>query len=178
LSIVGFSPGMQIVDLRTGQLTREGALLVQFMVDSVNGSGAVLTNDGDQIVTGKTISGNRNRLTDIETSSFEHPSGDGSYAVTAQEPGTTNNLAMWSNGDLVDGPVAADVLTTESGMMVNGNSTMQGPLVLASYELAEVPLAEDFPGGLIFVTDEAGGPTVAFSDGTDWFRVQDLAVIS
>lgn len=31
---------------------------------------------------------------------------------------------------------------------------------------------------LIIVTDEIGGPTVAFSDGTDWRRLQDLAVIS
>lgn len=32
--------------------------------------------------------------------------------------------------------------------------------------------------GWIFVTDETGGATPAFSDGTNWRRVSDLAVIS
>ena len=31
---------------------------------------------------------------------------------------------------------------------------------------------------LIFVVDETGGPTLAFSDGKDWLRVQDLAIVS
>lgn len=33
-------------------------------------------------------------------------------------------------------------------------------------------------GGLIFVPDEAGGAIVAFSDGTNWRRVTDRAVVS
>jgi len=32
--------------------------------------------------------------------------------------------------------------------------------------------------GLIFVYDESGGPTLAFSDGTHWLRVQDRAIVS
>lgn len=37
------------------------------------------------------------------------------------------------------------------------------------------------PGGppaLIYVTDEAGGPTIAFRDGAAWRRVQDRAVVT
>lgn len=30
----------------------------------------------------------------------------------------------------------------------------------------------------VFVTDEAGGPTPAYSDGTDWRRTSDGAVVS
>lgn len=33
-------------------------------------------------------------------------------------------------------------------------------------------------GGVIFVPDEAGGATLAFSDGAVWRRVQDRAVVS
>lgn len=33
-------------------------------------------------------------------------------------------------------------------------------------------------GALIVVTDETGGPTLAWSDGTDWRRTADNAVIS
>ncbi len=31
---------------------------------------------------------------------------------------------------------------------------------------------------IIFVYDEVGGPTLAFSNGTNWLRVQDRAVVS
>lgn len=33
-------------------------------------------------------------------------------------------------------------------------------------------------GGMIFVNDETGGATLAFSDGTNWRRVQDRAVVA
>jgi sugar lactone lactonase YvrE len=33
-------------------------------------------------------------------------------------------------------------------------------------------------GGMLYVTDEVGGPTMAFSDGTNWRRVQDRAIIA
>jgi len=33
-------------------------------------------------------------------------------------------------------------------------------------------------GGMIFVSDETGGATLAFSDGTNWRRVQDRAVVA
>ena len=32
--------------------------------------------------------------------------------------------------------------------------------------------------GLIFVSNEAGGATIAFSDGINWRRVQDRAIVS
>jgi hypothetical protein len=48
---------------------------------------------------------------------------------------------------------------------------------LPKYTVATLPSAET-EALLIYVVDEAGGPTVAFSDGTDWRRVQDRAVVS
>lgn len=33
-------------------------------------------------------------------------------------------------------------------------------------------------GGMIYVTDDVGGATPAFSDGTNWRRVADRAIIS
>jgi len=33
-------------------------------------------------------------------------------------------------------------------------------------------------GGMIFVSDETGGATLAFSDGTNWRRVQDRAIVA
>lgn len=34
------------------------------------------------------------------------------------------------------------------------------------------------PGQMIFVSNETGGATIAFSDGTDWRRIQDRAIVS
>lgn len=46
------------------------------------------------------------------------------------------------------------------------------------YTVATVPEAAKHTGFIIFVSDETGGATLVFSDGTDWRRVQDRAVIS
>lgn len=51
-------------------------------------------------------------------------------------------------------------------------------IFLPEFTVATVPEAADNKNGLIIVSDETGGRTVAFSDGTDWKRVQDLATIS
>lgn len=50
-------------------------------------------------------------------------------------------------------------------------------LTLDSYTVATLPPATT-PGQLIYVSNETGGATVAFSDGTNWRRVQDRAVVS
>lgn len=48
-----------------------------------------------------------------------------------------------------------------------------------SYTVAEAgALTYVNPGDMIFVSDETGGATMAFYDGTDWRRIQDRAVIS
>lgn len=57
------------------------------------------------------------------------------------------------------------------------NGILQHP-ILPSFTVATVPAAASYLGGLIFVSNEAGGATVAFSDGTNWRRVQDRVIIS
>ena len=48
-----------------------------------------------------------------------------------------------------------------------------------TYTVATVPSASsEGAGSVIFVSDETSGATLAFSDGTDWRRVQDRAVVS
>lgn len=51
------------------------------------------------------------------------------------------------------------------------------PHELRSFTVATVPSAA-FDGRLIYVTDEAGGEVPAFSDGTNWRRFTDRAIIS
>lgn len=63
-------------------------------------------------------------------------------------------------------------------LVKDGSETMTGPLPLASYEVAEVPDEATYTGALIYVSDESGGPTVAYSNGTNWRRVYDNAIVS
>jgi len=58
------------------------------------------------------------------------------------------------------------------------NQLVVGPLPHNEYLVANLPAAADHAGGTVAVTDETGGYTMAFSDGTDWRRVQDRAVVS
>lgn len=67
---------------------------------------------------------------------------------------------------------------TNASMKHDGTRPMTAPLLLKAYTVATLPTASLYTDGLISVTDEAGGYTLAFSDGTNWRRVQDRAVVS
>lgn len=49
---------------------------------------------------------------------------------------------------------------------------------LPGYTVAELPAAADHTRSMVYVTDEVGGAVPAFSDGSDWRRVTDRAVVS
>jgi hypothetical protein len=53
-----------------------------------------------------------------------------------------------------------------------------GPIPLDLYTVAGLPDATVSTGEIIFVLDESGGSIPAFSDGTDWRRVTDRAVVA
>jgi hypothetical protein len=53
----------------------------------------------------------------------------------------------------------------------------QGSQNLASYTVGALP-KPDLPSRWIFVSADAGGPTPAFNDGTNWRRASDRAIIS
>lgn len=60
----------------------------------------------------------------------------------------------------------------------DGTNGMIAPLQLATYLFDDVPDPALWEGAIIYVPDEAGGAVLAFSDGTDWRRTTDRAVIS
>lgn len=64
-------------------------------------------------------------------------------------------------------------LSMESGHIIN-----KLPIVVKSYTVATVPTASTYPDGVIIVSDETGGRTLATSDGTNWRRVSDGAIVS
>lgn len=47
-----------------------------------------------------------------------------------------------------------------------------------AYTVATLPDATRNRGLIVLVTDEAGGATLAFSEGSAWRRVQDRAVVT
>lgn len=59
----------------------------------------------------------------------------------------------------------------------DGTNAMTQPLQLAAFDVSDLPLAELWEGSLVYVSDESGGPVVAFSDGADWRRTTDRAVV-
>lgn len=85
--------------------------------------------------------------------------------------------SFWTNyhGAMAFTAAAGDITFTASA----GEVIMGSPCVMKSYTVATVPSASASGAGAeIYVTDETGGATLAFSDGTNWRRVQDRAVIS
>lgn len=60
----------------------------------------------------------------------------------------------------------------------DGSRGMTQPLSLSSVAVADLPTASEWEGAIVYVSDETGGATLAFSDGSDWRRVQDRAVVS
>jgi hypothetical protein len=55
---------------------------------------------------------------------------------------------------------------------------IDAPFPSFSTTVGGAPAAALYEGYIIYVTDETGGATLAFSDGTNWRRVTDRNVIS
>ena len=76
---------------------------------------------------------------------------------------------------LVEGSASVGTrLTAQDGRL---DALESGP-VAPSFTVAGAPAAAGRAGKMIFVTNETGGKVLAFSDGTNWRRVTDRAVIS
>jgi hypothetical protein len=90
-----------------------------------------------------------------------------------------------SNIPIVDVPLAGDLLVNK-----DGTATHQLQALLESiqevlntgkqneYTVATVPDATQCEGCIIYVSDETGGATLAFSNNVNWLRVQDRVIIS
>lgn len=52
------------------------------------------------------------------------------------------------------------------------------PVPLPSFSKANLPAASSYAACMIFVPDEVGGATPAFSDGANWRCVHDRTIVS
>jgi hypothetical protein len=96
----------------------------------------------------------------------------GAYAFTLRPPSGPNVIGLWidNNGRARFGTGAP---------IGQSKLEIDGPARVGAYTVATVPSAPAAgAGAVVFVSDETGGATLAFSNGTDWRRVTDLAVVS
>ncbi len=75
-------------------------------------------------------------------------------------------------------------LVTQASNVANSNyglisADTRLPTSHDSYTVAEtLAISGSTPGDMVFVSNEVGGATMAFYDGTNWRRIQDRAIIS
>lgn len=103
--------------------------------------------------------------------------GGAGHAIVTDGSG---NLSFAALGDPVEdyGSIteAANV-TIDYGGVIDNDS--RSPTKHDSYTVAEAQaLTYINPGSMIFVSNESGGSTMAFYDGSNWRRIQDRQVIS
>jgi len=82
----------------------------------------------------------------------------------------------WDGSSRGSGVEVAVIKNTETTETIAMTFSSNGFPVLPIHTVATLPTAE--AAGLIYVSDETGGATLAFSDGTNWRRVQNRAIVS
>lgn len=89
-------------------------------------------------------------------------------------------LQTIQNGTNTTEMIAGGGLSTDPGTNPKGAGSIYaaGPVMVPTYTVAGVPSASTYARGIIYVSDETGGAVLAFSDGTNWRRVTDRAVVS
>lgn len=110
-----------------------------------------------------------------------------SGALTIADDGVTNDMLRESVAlSVIGNPYndvrnPQDVAAAANGRVLQRNNDVLefGLVRLASFTVATVPSAVSYGAGtLIFVSNESGGAQPAASDGTNWRRFTDRAIIS
>lgn len=101
--------------------------------------------------------------------------GTDSIFATGGDMGTVDE-AVTSEDDLGTVDVSASV-EYDLGTIVTSGLIYPDQLVLPIYTVSTLPTAS-VVASFIYVSDEAGGAVPAFSDGTNWRRVTDRAIVS
>lgn len=65
------------------------------------------------------------------------------------------------------------------GVLRRANLTRQAqPFALDRYTVAQLPAASLWTGAQVHVSDETGGAITCYSDGVNWRRISDRAIVS
>jgi hypothetical protein len=189
VSVTGNVTGGNIIT--AGQITATGNVAGNYFV----GNGSQLT--GINSFSTIAVSGQSSVIAESIADTLTLTAGSGISIVTNAGTDTITIAAVGgdsifaSGGDMgtVDEAVTAeedlglitDIITQsyDLGSVVIGGLVWPTQLVLPSFTVAEIASLTATPAGqMILCTNEAGGTVPAFSDGTDWRRVTDRAVIT
>ena len=100
-----------------------------------------------------------------------------SKSKLAAKPRHGSVIGKLPNGTEITISEEQQAYNDEIEQQLNDNVLGQA-VILTDYTVATLPSASANSSGLIFVTNETGGPVPAFSDGTNWRRVTDRAIVS
>lgn len=114
---------------------------------------------------------------DLGFTSMTADAQSGVYTTTTGSPNMlfdhrgTGNAGLWTWRN------ASGAGTTVMTLSATGALSPIGRIDAPSYTVGTLP-AVGSAGGIIYVSNEAGGAVQAFSDGSNWRRVTDRAVVS
>jgi len=101
---------------------------------------------------------------------------------TDSAQGTYARIQLTPNGGTSQGEVFRWLANGDVRIGTDGVAAckldVDGPVRVKSYTVAGLPSAAAGAGQLIYVSNETGGAVIAFSDGSNWRRVTDRAVVS
>jgi hypothetical protein len=159
----------------------------------VLGNGSALS--GINVFSNVTVTGGNSAVADSIADTLTLTAGDG-IAISIDSSTDTITIAASGGSEIfVDGADFGTVteavtlsddlgLVTEAvdaesdlGTIVTAGLIYPDQFVLPSYTVTTLPSAS-ISGAMIYVTNESGGAVPAFSDGTNWRRVTDRAIVS
>ena len=160
---------------------------------NITGNGAGLT--GINAFSNVTVTGGNSAVADSISDTLTLTAGSGIAIVVNSATDTITIAASGGSEIFVDGADFGTVteavtlsddlgLVTEAveadsdlGTIVTSGLIYPDQFVLPSFTTTTLPSAS-VAGAMIYVTNESGGAVPAFSDGTNWRRVTDRAIVS
>lgn len=117
------------------------------------------------------------------------PGSQGRIVMTHTRPGTGHLFAdagmVFETLNIAGQPQRALVLESSQNNVTIGESlepncklVVEGQIKVAVSTVGGLPAATNRAGAIAYVSNEAGGPTLVFCDGTHWRRVWDRAIVS
>jgi hypothetical protein len=159
---------------------------------NILGNGAGLT--GINVFSNVTVTGGNSAVADSIADTLTLAAGDG-IAISIDATTDTITITALSGDIFVDGAdfgTVTETVTASSdlgsvteevdaesdlGTIVTSGLIYPEQFVLPSFTTTTLPSAS-VAGAMIYVTNETGGAVPAFSDGTNWRRVTDRAIVS